>query len=112
MTIRLPAATTLLLLSLGCGGGDKAPAGQGSTGGTAATGGAAAGGAAAGGAAGAALTGAGATFPQSDLHQVVRRVRQGDGRPHQLPVDRIRRRDPAVHRGHRGLRRHRWADDG
>ena len=61
MTIRLPAATTLLLLSLGCGGGDKGPAKEGSTGGTAAAGGAAAGGAAATG--GAALTGAGATFP-------------------------------------------------
>ncbi len=50
MSIRLPAATALLLLSLGCGGGDKAPAKEGSTGGTAAAG-------------GAALTGAGATFP-------------------------------------------------
>ena len=50
MSIRLPAATTLVLLSLGCGGGDKAPAKEGSTGGAAAAG-------------GTALTGAGATFP-------------------------------------------------
>ena len=50
MTIRLPAATALLLFSLGCGGGDKAPAGEGSAGGAAAAG-------------GATLTGAGATFP-------------------------------------------------
>jgi len=55
VTIRLPAATTILLLSLGCGGGDKGPAKEASTGGTAATGGAATG--------GATLTGAGATFP-------------------------------------------------
>lgn len=55
MTIRLPAATALLLFSLGCGGGDKAPpAGDGSAGGTVADG-------SAGG--GVALTGAGATFP-------------------------------------------------
>ncbi len=46
-------------------------------------------------------------LPQSDLHQVVRRVRQGDRRADQLPVDRLGRRHPAVHRGHRGLRRHR-----
>jgi phosphate transport system substrate-binding protein len=50
VTIRLPAATALLLFSLGCGGGDKAPAGEGSAGGAAAAG-------------GATLTGAGATFP-------------------------------------------------
>jgi phosphate transport system substrate-binding protein len=58
VSIRLPAATALLLLSLGCGGGDKPPAKEGSTGGTAGAGGAGGG---AGG--GAALTGAGATFP-------------------------------------------------
>ena len=55
----------------------------------------------------AALTGAGATFPEPDLHQVVRCVRPGDRRPDQLPVHRLGRRHPPVHRGHRGLRRHR-----
>ena len=49
-------------------------------------------------------------LPESDLHQVVRRLRQGDRRPDQLPVDRLGRRHPPVHRGHRGLRRHRRPD--
>ena len=50
-------------------------------------------------------------LPQSDLHQVVRRLPQGDRRPDQLPVDRLGRRHPPVHRGHGGLRRHRRPDD-
>ncbi len=55
MTIRLSAATALALLAVGCGGGDKAPGGQGSAGGSAA--------APAASSSGATLTGAGATFP-------------------------------------------------
>jgi phosphate transport system substrate-binding protein len=48
---RLPAAVALLALTVGCGGSEKAPSGQASTGGTAAP------------ASTAALTGAGASFP-------------------------------------------------
>ena len=50
-------------------------------------------------------------LPQSDLHQVVRRLQQEDRRADQLPVDRLRRRHPPVHRGHGGLRRQRRPDE-
>ena len=50
-------------------------------------------------------------LPEPDLHQVVRRLHQEDRRPDQLPVDRLRRRHPPVHRRHGGLRRHRRPDD-
>ena len=49
--------------------------------------------------------------PEPDLHQVVRRLQQEDRRPDQLPVDRLRRRHPPVHRGHGRLRRHRRPDE-
>ena len=49
--------------------------------------------------------------PESDLHQMVRRLQQEDRRPDQLPVDRLGRRHPPVHRGHGGFRRHRRADE-
>ena len=49
--------------------------------------------------------------PEPDLHQVVRRLQQEDRRPDQLPVDRLRRRHPPVHRGDGGLRRHRRPDE-
>ena len=50
-------------------------------------------------------------LPEPDLHEVVRRVQQEDRRPDQLPVHRLRRRHPPVHRRHRGFRRHRRADE-
>ncbi len=56
MSIRLPAATALVLFSFGCGGDKAPPAGDGSAGGTAAAGSTGA---------GATLTGAGATFPNT-----------------------------------------------
>ena len=48
---------------------------------------------------------------QPDLLEVVRRLRQGDRRADQLPVHRLGRRHPPVHRGHGGFRRHRRPDD-
>ncbi len=50
----------------------------------------------------------GATFPYSDVLEVVRRIPQEiSERSDQLPVDRLRRRHPAGDRGHRRFRRQR-----
>ena len=61
---------------------------------------------------GAALTGAGATFPNPIYTKWFDAYHKADRRPDQLPVDRLRRRHPPVHRGDGGLRRHRRTDEG